>query len=82
MGTRGPAEGRERVHRGMCFHGEGDTHLVFNPHILLTRRTPKQRIDILKGYVGSLWDPIRRPNVRGEARRREDQERYPTSHSS
>ena len=47
--------------------------------ILLTSRTPKQRIDILKRHVRSFRNPIRRPEVRSETRRREDQERKPSS---
>ena len=55
---------------------------MLDPQILLTHRTPEQRIDILKRHIRSLWDPIRRPNVRSETRRGEDQERSPLSRSS
>ena len=51
---------------------------MLNPQILFTRRTPKQRIDILKRYVRSLWNPISRPHVRSETGRREDKERDPS----
>ena len=80
---RGTGEGVNESTAGCIFTGKGlYTHLMLDPQIFLTRRTPKQCIDILKRHVRSLWNPIRRPNVRGETRRGEDQERKTSNRSS